>query len=292
MILDYEHRSQSVALEIKSVEEQAEATAFREQECRRTMANLERELQQATARAQGETEARARRTNNWLSWAHAPSYALTGYWAADIAIFLPSEFRMPSLLSPKHSQVLAFYLPQYHPIPENDEWWGKGFAEWTKVTRGRSLFKGHQQPHLPADLGFYDLRLPETRAYQAELAREAGLDGFIYYHYWFSGRRLLERPFDEVLKLKQPDFPFCLCWANEPWSRNWDGESRSVLMAQSYSQASDLEHIRWLLTAFADERYIKIDGRPLFLIYRPSDLPDIRRDSRTLANNGKASRIP
>jgi lipopolysaccharide biosynthesis protein len=184
---------------------------------------------------------------------------------------------MVPLFPQKDTRLLAFYLPQYHPIPENDAWWGKGFTEWTKVTQGRPLFKGHQQPHLPADLGFYDLRLPEVRAQQAELARDAGLNGFIYYHYWFNGRRLLERPTDEVLRLKQPDFPFCLCWANEPWSRNWDGENRSVLMPQAYSDAGDLEHIQWLLGAFADERYLKIDGRPLFLIYRPSDLPDIRK---------------
>src|SRR5664279_3639556 len=183
---------------------------------------------------------------------------------------------MPPLIAPKDTLLLAFNLPQFHPIPENDAWWGAGFTEWTNVSRGRPLFRGHYQPHLPADLGFYDLRVPETRAHQATLAREAGLTGFIYFHYWFNGRRLLDTPVNEILRLKQPDYPFCLCWANEPWSRNWDGQNQAVLMPQLYSPEDDLCHIEWLLQAFSDERYIKIDGRPLFLIYRPSQLPDIR----------------
>ena len=173
--------------------------------------------------------------------------------------------------------VLAFHLPQFHPIPENDEWWGPGFTEWTNVTQGRPLFRGHYQPHLPADLGFYDLRLSEVREQQAKLAREAGLNGFVYYHYWFNGRRLLEKPVDEILRLKEPDFPFCFCWANEPWTRNWDGQNSHILMPQHYSDADALAHIHWLLEAFEDKRYIKIDGRPLMLIYRPSHHPDIVR---------------
>jgi len=180
------------------------------------------------------------------------------------------------LIFPNPPRLLSFLLPQFHPIPENDEWWGPGFTEWRNVTRGRPLFQGHHQPHLPADLGFYDLRIPEVRAQQAALARSAGIEGFVYYHYWFNGRRLLERPFDEVLRLGEPDFPFCLCWANEPWSRNWDGNSRQVLQPQSYSDQDDEAHIQWLLRAFDDPRYIRIDGRPLFLIYRPSQLPDMR----------------
>lgn len=174
-------------------------------------------------------------------------------------------------------RLIAFYLPQFHPIPENDGWWGRGFTEWTNVARGLPLFGGHYQPHLPADLGFYDLRLPEVREAQAALAGEHGLHGFCYYHYWFHGKRLLNRPFDEVLASGKPDFPFCLCWANEDWTRAWDGRSRDVLVRQEYSERDDADHVRWLLRAFADRRYIRVEGRPLFLVYRPSRLPDARR---------------
>jgi lipopolysaccharide biosynthesis protein len=171
-------------------------------------------------------------------------------------------------------RLLAFYLPQYHPIPENDAWWGAGFTDWWNVRKARPLFPGHDQPREPADLGYYDLRDPAVRARQADLARAHGVDGFCYYHYWFLGRRLLERPFDEVLASGEPDFPFCLCWANEPWTRRWDGAAGDVLVPQGYSREDDLAHIRWLVRAFADRRYIKVDGRPLFLVYRSSRLPD------------------
>ncbi|MGH9079032.1 MAG: glycoside hydrolase family 99-like domain-containing protein, partial [Acidimicrobiales bacterium] len=174
-------------------------------------------------------------------------------------------------------KALAFYLPQFHPIPENDEWWGKGFTEWTNVTNARPLFPGHYQPHVPTDLGYYDLRLPEVRQAQADLAATHGISGFVYYHYWFHGKRLLERPFDEVLESGSPDLPFALCWANEEWTRNWDAQTGRVLMPQEFSDADDLAHIRWLSTAFADDRYIKIDGRPLMLIYRAQQLPDPER---------------
>ncbi len=175
---------------------------------------------------------------------------------------------------PAKPRLIAFYLPQYHPTPENDAWWGKGFTEWTNVVRGRPLFPGHYQPHLPADLGFYDLRLPEARQAQADLARAYSLSGFCYYHYWFHGQRLLERPFNEVLASGQPDFPFCLCWANHHWNRVWDGQTNELLIRQEYSAEDDLEHIRWLALAFRDQRYIRIDGKPVFIVYHASALPN------------------
>ena len=175
------------------------------------------------------------------------------------------------------NRVIAFYLPQFHPIPENDEWWGPGFTEWTNVASARPLFRGHVQPRIPADLGFYDLRLPETREAQAQLAREAGIEGFCYYHYWFgNGRQLLERPFNEVLASGKPDFPFCLCWANHSWaSSTWtNAKSRKagsrILMEQQYPGTADNEmHFRSLLPAFRDPRYICVDGKPLFAIFDP-----------------------
>jgi lipopolysaccharide biosynthesis protein len=171
-------------------------------------------------------------------------------------------------------RTIAFYLPQFHPIPENDAWWGTGFTEWRNVTRAKPLFRGHYQPHLPADLGFYDLRLPEVREAQAAMAAAHGISGFCYYHYWFHGTRLLNRPLDEVLTSGKPDFPFCVCWANESWSRRWDGRDDFVLIGQRYSPGDDQRHIEHLIQLFRDDRYIKIDGRPLFLVYRTAQFPN------------------
>jgi lipopolysaccharide biosynthesis protein len=172
------------------------------------------------------------------------------------------------------ARLIAFYLPQFHPIRENDEWWGKGFTEWTNVAKARPLFAGHYQPHIPANLGFYDLRVPETRQAQADLARRHGIEAFCYWHYWFNGRRLLERPFDEVLASGEPDFPFCLAWANETWSRRWLGEEKEILIKQTYAAEDNALHAQWLVRAFADKRYLRVNGRPVFLVYRPKDLPD------------------
>jgi hypothetical protein len=168
------------------------------------------------------------------------------------------------------ARLIAFYLPQFHPIPENDRWCGKGFTEWTAVAKAKPLFPGHYQPRLPADLGFYDLRVPETRTAQAALARGAGIEGFCYWHYWFAGKRLLERPFCEVLKSGEPDFPFCLGWANHKWLGK-----QGVLIEQTYPGPLDYEaHFFSLLPAFHDPRYIRVRNKPLFYVFYPRGLPD------------------
>lgn len=182
----------------------------------------------------------------------------------------------------KKARVLAMYLPQYHPIPENDAAWGKGFTEWTNVAQARPLYRGHYQPKIPADLGFYDLRMPEVREAQAELAKDAGIEGFMYWHYWFgNGRMLLQRPFEEVLASGKPDFPFCLGWANHSWmTKTWKKGSAfqkdPMIMEQLYPGIKDyVAHFKYCLPAFKDHRYITVDGKPIFVVFAPMDVPDI-----------------
>jgi hypothetical protein len=177
----------------------------------------------------------------------------------------------------KNIQFLAYYLPQYHPIPENDLWWGKGFTEWTNVTKAKPLFKGHYQPILPTDLGFYDLRLPEIQEQQAQLAKEYGVDGFIYYQYWFGNNKmLLEKPAEAMLSNKKIDIPFCFCWANETWKGIWHGlDNPDVLIEQTYDGEKGYQiYFDYLLPFFKDERYIKIENKPMFHVYRFDDIPN------------------
>jgi hypothetical protein len=179
----------------------------------------------------------------------------------------------------KKARVIAYYLPQFHPIPENDKWWGEGFTEWVNVKKTKPLFKGHYQPRVPVDLGYYDLRDPQIREKQADLAREAGIEGFCYWHYWFgNGKRLLERPFQEVLETGKPDFPFCLGWANHSWTnKTWNATGRlvktGILMEQTYSEEDYIRHFHAVLPAFKDKRYIRVDGKPLFVVFLPYAIP-------------------
>jgi len=182
------------------------------------------------------------------------------------------------------ARLIAYYLPQYHPIPENDEWWGKGFTEWTNVGKAKPLFKGHYQPRVPADLGYYDLRLPEVREAQAQMAKETGIEGFMYWHYWFgNGKKLLEMPLNEILSLGKPDFPFCLGWANHSWTNvNWNSSEQwrteKLMIEQLYPGEEDyINHFYYCLRAFKDKRYITVDGKPLFLIFRPLEIPEVNK---------------
>jgi lipopolysaccharide biosynthesis protein len=168
-------------------------------------------------------------------------------------------------------KVIAFYLPQFHEIPENDRWWGRGFTEWTNTRRSKPLFPGHYQPREPLGDNYYTLLDPGTQEWQAQLARNYGVDAFCYYHYWFNGQRLLERPFERMLETGKPEFPFCLSWANEPWSRAWNGRRRDIIAPQSYGGEADWNrHFKYLARAFRDPRYVRVGGKPLFIIYRPS----------------------
>lgn len=186
------------------------------------------------------------------------------------------EFAFGSRTHEPDIKLLAYYLPQFHPFAENNKWWGTGFTEWANVTRARPRFDGHVQPHLPRDLGFYDLRLKETLVKQAEMARTAGLEGFCFYHYWFNGKRLMDGPVNLLLENLDIKLPFCLMWANENWSRRWDGLDQDILIAQDYRDEDDEAFIADVARHFADPRYIRIDGKPLFFIYRPGIVPEAK----------------
>lgn len=188
----------------------------------------------------------------------------------------------------EQKRIIAIHLPQFHPFKENDEWWGKGFTEWTNVAKARPRFRGHYQPHIPADLGFYDLRLEESRIAQANLAKEYGIYGFCYYHYWFNGHQLMERPLEEILSSGKPDFPFMICWANENWTRAWDGSEKQILIKQDYSEQDDRAHINFLCNHyFKDKRYIRINNKPVFCIYRSQLFPDLEKSIKVMRDEAK-----
>jgi lipopolysaccharide biosynthesis protein len=184
---------------------------------------------------------------------------------------------------------LAIYLPQYHSIPENNKAWGEGFTEWTNVRKAKPLFEGHYQPHEPhEDVGYYDLSDPTVLVKQADMAKKFGISGFAFYHYWFNGKRLLETPLDNMLKASTPDFPFLYIWANENWSKRWDGSENEIIQEQHYSSEDDLEHIRFLCkNVFSDKRYITIDDKPVFIVYRSELLPDIKETARIWREESK-----
>ena len=183
-------------------------------------------------------------------------------------------------VEPAHSvRLVAFYLPQFHPTPENDKWWGKGFTEWTNATKAQPLFKDHYQPHLPTDLGFYDLRLRETHHEQSRLAKEYGIYAFCYHYYWFSGIRMLGKPLDDMLADAASDMPFCLCWANENWTRRWDAADREILVAQRYLPDDDLNFIKGIERFLLDPRYVRVDGAPILIVYRAQQMLEARRSA-------------
>lgn len=168
-------------------------------------------------------------------------------------------------------KIITYYLPQFHNIPENNEWWGDGFTEWVNVKNAKPIYEGHTQPRVPLNQNYYNLLDDDVKIWQAKIAKEHGVYGFCYYHYWFNGKLLLEKPMEQMLANKKIDMPFCICWANEAWTKAWVGEATKVLIAQKYGSESEWkDHFEYLLPFFKDERYIYRDGKPLFVVYRPS----------------------
>lgn len=195
---------------------------------------------------------------------------------------------MPFISSRKDKlKPIALYLPQFHSIKENDEWWGKGFTEWTNVKKANPLFKGHYQPHIPLNNNYYDLTQNEVLVAQAALAKQYGIYGFCFYHYWFNGKLLLEKPIERMLNAGKPDFPFCLCWANENWTRRWDGYETDILIKQEYSLKDDYDHIQYLIPFFKDKRYIKIEGKPVYMMYRSELHPNINEAAELWRSEAK-----
>ena len=193
--------------------------------------------------------------------------------------------------SEKSLRVIAYYLPQFHAIPENDAWWEPGFTEWTNVSKALPRYVGHEQPRMPADLGFYDLRHVDVLRRQAELAKRGGIHGFCIHHYWFSGKRILETPLETLLAHPDIALPFCINWANENWTRRWDGAEHDVLLEQRYAPGDDIAFIESILPALRDPRYIRIEGRPLIMVYRPSIIPNMPKIVANWRNHLEAAGV-
>jgi Glycosyltransferase WbsX len=193
--------------------------------------------------------------------------------------------------SKKH-RLFSLYLPQFHPLPENDKFWGKGFTEWHNVASAKPKFRGHHQPHLPTELGYYDLRLKEVMKQQSDLASEYGIDGFIFYHYWFNGRSVMEKPLYNYLELGNDKLPYYLCWANENWSRRWDGSEQDVLLHQDYKVEDDEKHFEFFLPFFNDEKYVRVNGCPVIALYRPKEIPYLREWTAHMQTLAKSHGLP